>query len=202
MRISVKSDDGQKSKFVLRIFNEEAGNLAFDSVELILGNEDDVSVTEAHAKIAVDIKNDFIQDNDEKAVRFIIAQKIFLANIKKLGAGNAFIEEIAANKMLAKAGYGDALVYYYYILISRMSRKVGFDEFLFINIPWLSLHGVDDYDAKFFLGLKSKFSYKRDYNTITRDLFELLKGGVRGNDIIKAARLYGGMHAGNQIQME
>lgn len=200
MRLIVKASETDDAKLVAKVFYKEVNNItAFTVVELVLGDTDDISVTDAHALINVDMRNDFIREHDEKAIRFLIAQKIFLANIKKMDIREPFIEEVMANKMLAKAGYGDLLVYYYYSLVPRMHKDMGFEEFMLLNIPWLSLHGIDDYDAQFFLSLKSKFSYKKNYERDTAELFELLKGEIKGAVVEKALRLYRGLYAGYQI---
>ncbi len=200
MRLVVKADDSAEARLVSRIFREEAGNItAFSVVELVLGDSDEVAITDAHARICVDMRSDFIREADEKAVRFIVAQKIFLANVKRLEIGEPVIEEIAANRMLARAGYEDALVYYYYSLISRLGKNLGFEEFMLLNIPWLSLSGVDNYDAEVFLKIKKKFSYKSRYEEASRELFELLKGEIRGPAAAKAVKLYRGLYASNQV---
>ncbi len=200
MRLVVKSDDSKDAKFVARIFREEAANIAaFGVVELVLGDSDEVAITDAHARICIDMRNDFVHEADEKAVRFIVAQRIFLANVKRLEINESVIEEIAANRMMAKAGYVDALVYYYYNLISGMKKNAGFEEFMLLNIPWISLQGVDNYDADFFLKLKSKFSYKSRYDEDTKELFELLKGDLRGPSIAKAVKIYRGLYANHQV---
>lgn len=200
MRLIVKAQQGEESRLVVRLFREEIGHIgAFSIVELVLGDSDEVSVTDAHARISMDLRNDFVREKDEKAVRFMVAQRIFLANIKRLGVGEPFIEEILVNKALAKAGYEDNLVYYYYSLFSTMKTSLSFEEFMTLNVPWLSLHGIDDYDEKFFLDLKSRFSYKENYKRDTAELFEMLKGDLKGPAVVKAVRLYRGLYAGNQI---
>lgn len=200
MRLVVKAAECDEARLVSKIFYEEVNNItAFSVVELVLGDEDEISVSDAHARISMDLRNDFIQERDEKAIRFMVVQKIFLANIKRLEIGEQFIEEIMANKMLAKIGYEDALVYYYYTLISKMKHNLGFEEFIFVNLPWLSLYGIDNYDAGVFLDLKSRFGYKKNYERDTKELFELLKGDMKGHDVTKAVRLFRGLYAGNQI---
>lgn len=200
MRLILKGAEGEEAGLVSRIFREEVANItAFSVVELVLGDSDEILITDAHARIGVDMRNDFIREMDEKAVRFIVAQKIFLANIKRLEIGEPFIEEIVTNKMLAKSGYEDALVYYYYTLLSRMRKSIGFEEFMLASIPWLSLYGIDEHDSNLFLGIRSKFSCRKNYETSSRALFELLKGELRGPVISKAVKLYRGLYAGNQI---
>lgn len=200
MRLSVKANESEEAKLVSRIFLDAARNITtFGVVELVLGDSDEISVSDACAKISIDMRNDFIQEQDEKAIKFIVAQKTAVANMKRLEIGESVIEEILANKMLAKAGYGDALVYYYYSLISKMNRNIGFEEFILLNIPWLSLYGIDDYDAKFFLELIPRFNYKKSYELTTKELFSLLKGKLQGQDVVKAVRLYRGLYANNQI---
>lgn len=197
MRLIVKGGEG--SAF-LKIFYEEIRNAGpFSVVELILCDEDRIDVTDAHARISVDMRNDFIQEGDEKAMRFMAAQKIFLANVKRLDIGEPFIEEVMANRALAKAGYGDFLVYYYYILVSKMKKSLGFEEFIFASIPWLSLHGIDDYDTNTFQKMLSRFSYKKNFERDTKELFDVLKADIKPADVLKAVRLYRGLYAGYQV---
>jgi len=200
MWLIIKSDESPEAKLFSSIFRQEVNNLtAFAIVELILGDEDSVSVTGTHSRISIDLRNDFIQEKDEKAVRFFVAQKIFLANIKRLEIGEPFIEEILANKAVAKAGYEDALVYYYYTLISKMRKNPDFEEFMLLNVPWLSLHGIDDYDSKVFLKALSRFDYSKKYEPAVAELFGLLKGDIKGQDIMKAVKLYRNLYARNQV---
>lgn len=200
MRLIFKAKECEEAKLVSSIFREEVRNItAFSVVELILGEEDEISVSDACAKISIDLRNDFIQEKDEKAIRFLVAQKISITNIKRLEIGEEFVEEIAANKMLAKAGYEDALVYYYYNLISKMDKKMGFEEFVFLNIPWLSLNAIDDHDTKLFLNIIPRFNYNRNYGQDTKELFDILKGELKGPAIMKAVKLYRGLRAGYKI---
>lgn len=200
MRLIIKSEESQEAKLVSGIFRREASHLtAFGAVELVLGDEDDVAVTDGHSRISIDMRNDFIQEKDEKAVRFIVAQKIFLANIKRLEIGEPLIEEILANKALAKAGYEDMLVYYYYTLMSKMRKKPDFEEFMLLNVPWLSLNGIDDYDSGVFLKALSRFEYSKKYELASAELFELLKGDLKGQAVMKAVKLYRNLHAHHQV---
>ncbi len=181
MRVIKKSSDEETAKLVYPLFDAILGELYlenfFDEVELFLGNKDKVFAGKNKLVISLDCRNDFIQSRDKKATRAILLHQIFHGVSGKYLKGMPhFIEDIIINKEMIKRGYGDDLIYYYYLyLMGHGATVADLEDFLNVNVPWLSFHSLDEYNSDFLKKIIARFRDKKRFEKSSKELFSALQ---------------------------
>lgn len=149
----------------------------FDKIELNIGAKEGVFIEKRSAKILLDHKNRYIQNSDRKAIKILILHQLFHAitrqYMKKLPH---VIEDVIINKDLIKRGYGDDLLYFYYIhMVNHPKHIENIEDFLELNIPWLSFFSLDSYNSEFLKKMTTRFEGIKKFESQSKKLFSVMK---------------------------
>jgi len=123
----------------------------------------------------------------------ILLENMFLSSLNKLelrskiGSMHPVIEDIIVNRRIASL-YQEEIMYVFSMhLFERRKVIESMEDFLSINIPWLSLYHVDEYKWKYLRKMLENFKYEKSYEEKTKKLFPLLKKDLRINDVREKA---------------
>lgn len=169
------------SKTVSDTFNTVLGEVPlekfFDKIELNLGEKEDVIIAKRSAKILLNYKSQPIQNNDRKAIKILILHQLFHAITQQyMKPLPHMLEDVIINKDLIKRGYGDDLLYFYYIQMMKHPKQIkDIEDFLELNIPWLSFFSLDDYNSEFLKRMINRFEDRKKYETKSTKLFSAMK---------------------------
>ena len=191
MRIIKRLDKDKTSKFISEIIDAVIIEYGYNFFENLLfrSGKDAVEVDDKNAKIAIDKDNIFIKERDSRAARILILQKLELAFLKKRKRPPDYIEKLIVNRRLAKK-FGKDLFYFYYVFLTREKKEIkDMDNFLELNLPWLSFYGVDKYNSSFLLKMLDSFENRKLFQQQTRNLFLALKKDMENeNNLVKAIK--------------
>ncbi|MEM7819784.1 MAG: hypothetical protein QXD48_03065 [Candidatus Aenigmatarchaeota archaeon] len=181
MRIIKKFvENDEKIKLISNIFDSIIKNFDFiqhfDSLEFHVRDKNIVKLYNNTALISIDYNNEIIQDRDERAIRSMILHQLYHLIIKRRYQIDMphLIEDILINREMIKDGYGDDVFYIYYIYLIK-KKEVDFNDFIIINIPWLSFYRFDKYNSEYLKDMIKRIKYKKEYEERTKKLFEILK---------------------------
>lgn len=141
-----------------------------DSLEIRLDRDEYILVDGRKAVISISTDNRFVADNDKEGMEILLIRKII--SLKFSGP----LSEILADREIIRLGLADKLFYYYYVLLS--SRKAeNIEDFIELNIPWISFYPHDKENAKFLKEMAEKhiFGNRKEYEAATEKLFGLLQ---------------------------
>ena len=191
MRLIKKLEKDEKARFVSKLIDSvliETGCNSFERLVFSLG-EDNVEFKDSTAKISLDKNNIFIAEKDTRATRILILQKLELAFLRKHKKIPGYIENLIINRRIIKKFSKDFFYFSYLYLIKEEKNVKDIDKFLNINLPWLSFHGLDDYNSNFSLKMLKIFKYRKAFQQQTRKLFLALKQDLENEDnLIKAMK--------------
>ncbi len=189
----------EKTQLVSAIFDEclkELNYQFFNKIELHLQKEDEMKLDFPDAYIYLNYSDPFIQSSDKKAIKIILLKKLICLAIMSKNPDKKipdFIMEILTNREIIRKGHGKDLFYYYYIILLQYEppRIQELSIFLKINIPWLSFVSLDNYDSKFLKKFIDRFEYTKAFESMTRDLFLVVKEDLsKGKLLDKAIEAY------------
>ncbi len=142
-----------------------------DSLEVTLGNDDYILSDGKRAVISISKNNYFVIENDKKGIEILLLKRIL--SLKFSGP----LSEILADREIIKFGLSEKLFYYYYVLLSLTRKINGIEDFVQINIPWLSFYPYDKENSKILHELEGKhtLNYRKEFQAATAKLFALLQ---------------------------
>jgi len=194
--------DNRKTNVVSKIFDEILKEVAyflkFDTIKLEFKNEFKSEIEGNNALIYLDYKNDFIQNSDEKAIRFLILKQFFYIFVtrkidKKLPK---FIEDLMIGREILKNGYSKELSYFYYAALTNTKIRSK-NDILYANLPWLIFYKTDNFNYDLFKKAASKIT--EDYaDQNLKNLTKLLKKDLwTEKNLQKAIKFYEDFYANN-----
>lgn len=129
--------------------------------------------------------------NDDDIIRGLIVHEIFhrVVKEKNIWTGIEFIDDVIANREAIKNGFGKELFNYYYLHFLKRDEINDLEEFLKLNIPWLSFHG-HEYEKQFLRELVNKCKYRKLFLQKTRRLFEAMQKEMKEKDIENVVKIY------------
>ena len=171
----------KKTKLISDVFNSILGEMAlekfFDKIEISIEEKDDSNINNRNAKISLDYRNPFIQNSDRRAIKILILHQIFHAITRQyVKPMPHVVEDVIINKELIKRGYGDDLLYFYYIYLVNHHKGVNnIEDFLHINVPWISFFSLDDYNSAFLKRIINKFENTKKFQKQSKKLVSVMK---------------------------
>lgn len=188
---------------VSRIFDDAVKEIApflkFNTITLELKNDFNSKMADNSATVYLDYTNDFIQNTDEKAIRFFILREFFKIFVKKKNGINIpeFVEELIVNREMVKNGYANEVSYFYYAILARKPKIKSKEDFLYINLPWLIFYEKDEFYCSFFKKLSTKLVKKYNNPYAAKVLNTLKKNLWDRKNLENAARVCGDFYANN-----
>ncbi len=179
MRIIKNIDD----EFISKTTN----NLVFyvgdilNSLEINLGDEDYVLMENRRAVVSIDKNNKFITENNKECVEILIAKRILSLRFYSP------LSDILADREIVRIGLSKKLFYYYYILLSSPRKIKNIEDFLQINIPWISFYPYNKNYSEYLKDLLHSFDYQKEFESSAEKLFSLLKKNLYTDKAIKEA---------------
>jgi hypothetical protein len=187
------------SKIFDEILKEVAYFLKFDSITLEFKNEFKSEIESNNASIYLDYKNVFIQNSDEKAIRFLILKQFFYLSItrkidKKLPK---FIEDLIVGREMLKNGYSKELSYFYYAYLVNSQKIKNKSDILYANLPWLIFYKADIFNYNLFKKAAAKITEEYEDQNL-KNLTNLLKKDLWSEkNLQKAIKFYEDFYANN-----
>ncbi len=179
MKIIKSIDDA----FISNIFNSVApyGNF-LDSLEIILWDDDYILSDGKKAVISISKNNYFIIENDKKGIEILLLKRILSLKFFSM-------QELLADREIIKLGLSEKLLYYYCVLLSLPKRINSIEDFVQINIPWLSFYPYDKENAALLKNMAEKYSpgNRKEFEARTAKLFALLQRNLYTSKAISEA---------------
>ena len=154
-----------------------------DSLEIRLGRDEYILVDGRKAVISISTDNRFVADNDKEGMEILLLKKMI--SLRFSGP----LSEILTDREIVRLGMADKLLYYYYVLLSSRRRTESIEDFIELNVPWLSFYPHDKENAKFLEEMAEKhiFSNRKAYEAATEKLFGLLQRNLYTSRAINEA---------------
>ncbi len=147
------------------------GNI-LDSLEIRLGDEDYVLVDGRMAVVSISRNNQFVAENDKDGIGVLVMKRIL--SLRSPGP----LSEILADREIIRLGLSDKLLYYYYALLYSQRRISSVEDFVQMNVPWLSFHPHDKNNAQLLKELAERLcmpEHRKEFEAATERLFALLQ---------------------------
>ncbi len=151
----------------------------FNSLDMKIGDIDAVFQNEGTMTIIFDKKEYFIRQADARGMKVLVLKRLNYAALQmKTGIGG-IVNEIVSNRKVAVC-CPDDLVYYFYTNLHRHGKSISdIKEFIGINVPWISFHGVDKEAESFMKEAVYSFHYTKVFERRCESLFESMKKDLR-----------------------
>lgn len=121
-----------------------------------LGDKDALYAKGNELHIEFDKNDVFIKNCDPDGIKILVLRKLLISGFK-MDAPEIIVKLLADRKIMSE-GFSRELVYYYYCsLITRKRTIKNFEDFLEVNLPWLSFSRADRYNSEFFRQLAGMF---------------------------------------------
>ncbi len=157
----------------------------FDRLEMHVCYETKAETRGRSCILSIDYNDMFVQQRDARGVAVLIARLLFKIITREThGELPEVIENIIANRMMIRRGYGDDLVYYYYQKNLFLPQPETPLQQLEQEVAWLSFYPEDRYNAEF-------LRRKRGGMKSAEGLIERLRGDLDGGENLNAVlRIY------------
>mgnify|MGYP001570356439 CR=1 FL=1 len=153
-----------------------------DSLEIRLDRDEYILVDGKKAVISISTDNRFVADNDKEGMEILLIKKII--SLRFSGP----LSEILADREIIRLGLADRLFYYYYVLLSSHRKIENIEDFIELNIPWISFYPHDKENAKFLKEMVEKHIFRsQEYEAATAKLFGLLQRNLYASRAISEA---------------
>lgn len=116
----------------------------FGRMELHVRDENKVVLHDETCIIVLDYNDLPVREADSKGITALLLRMLFRAVVRGRRSLPGPVEDIIANRLMIRKGYGDLLMYYYYqkAALHELGEEEG-------DIAWLSFHPEDRYNADF-----------------------------------------------------
>ncbi len=191
-KFSEKRDEA--TAFAFSVFDNTIINFAhlipYDSVKFIIGREDKTEKTEAGLLMAINHRNRFIMEKDDKAIRIIVLENIIRLSLSE--SLPKFIENVIVYRTMIKEGLGDDFLCYCLSLLAEDENTTNksLDGFLEASSIWLGFCGQDNYSSLMLRDIVRKKTRRNEYEPRSRKLFSLLKKELTKRIIDDAIKEY------------
>ena len=153
-----------------------------DSLEIRLDRDEYILVDGRKAVISISTDNRFVADNDKEGMEILLIKKII--SLRFSGP----LSELLADREIIRLGLADRLFYYYYVLLSSHRKIENIEDFIELNIPWISFYPSDKENAKFLKEMTEKHIFRsQEYEAATEKLFGLLQRNLYTSRAISEA---------------
>lgn len=121
-----------------------------------LGDKDAIYADGDELHIEFDKNNVFIKNGDPDCIKILVLRKLLISGFKM--DAPEIIAKLLADRKIMSEGFSRELVCYYYCdLITRKMAIENLEDFLEVNLPWLSFSRADRYNSEFFRQLAGMF---------------------------------------------
>ena len=158
-------------------------HLPFERIELNIRDTTVSVVEDQSALVCIDYNDPVVIEKDKKGVKMLVYRELFRLMFK-------FdiprpIEDVIIDRELIKRGFGEDLFYLYYV--GMMNKKhATLEDYINLNIPWISFSRHDKHNSDFMKRLAKKLA---DSRPECQKLFNLLLN-VPQKDVEKAVKEY------------
>jgi hypothetical protein len=195
MRIVKKSDIGdEKARMVFDIFDKILMKLGYpwkyDVLGLAINEKTSVFVADSKITITLDYNDSLIQEMDKKGIASLILHSLYHVITKdkyNLAEMPHFIEDVLINREMIKDGYDDYVFYSSYLFLLRKKHVSSLEDYLMVNIPWLSFHGMNDYNSEFLKNMLLRIKNMEHYRDRARKLIDVMKKDLTADKNINYA---------------
>lgn len=193
--------DDRKTRIMFDIFDSIITRLEYpwkmERIEFLINDKNSVFVGENMARITTNYNDNIIEDMDKKAMFAMILHGLYHIIIRdkyRLSDLEAqiphFVEDVITNREMIKHGHDDFVFYLSYLYLIRKKHVADIEDYLDINVPWLSFYKLDEYNSKYLKELLVKIKDKEKFKDDSEKLIDLLK-----KDITKESELNHALNA-------
>jgi len=133
--------------------------LPYERIEFFLSATGGIKENDSSLLVYLPYKNYFFEHNDRRGMKILVLKHIFMIDAKiKFKDYPKFLAELDAYRKIIKNGFSEELYYYFFIHLMKKDKHVKtLNDYIDINIPWLSFYKLDDYISDFFKEFAKKF---------------------------------------------
>jgi len=136
-------------------------------------------VDDKKAVISINKNNRFVMENDRKGIEMLLAKRILSLRF------SSSLSELFVDREIINLGLSEKLFYYYYVLLSSPREISNIEDFIQLNVPWLSFYPHDKEYSQFLKEAIPK--HRKEFESATKKLFGMLKKNLYTSKVIKEA---------------
>lgn len=176
----VKNIDDEFVSHVTDIVLSYIGDI-LDSLEIRLEDRDYVLVDDRKAVISISRDNPLL--SDKECAEILLMKRILSLRF------SGMLSELLTDREIIRLGLSKKLFYYYYVLLSSPRSIDSIEDFIQINIPWISFYPHDKESSRFLHEMAEKYSsnYRKEFEAAAERLYALLKKNLYTESAIREA---------------
>ncbi len=183
---------GDDERFIFTCFDNVLKKifceLKYSAIKIEIADKTASFVKENSAFVLVDKNSFYVKSRDEKFTSIVMAK-----NVLSLPLSNELpepLKDLIVFRKIIKAGFSDALSYYFYVLLSSREYK-GIAGFVEANIPWLCYVNNDQYYSELFYAATKNMGFPSHCWKKCSSLFGIMRKDVLFSDNLeRAERIY------------
>ncbi len=193
----------QGHKILSKVFDEVLfklwHKLFLSRLEIILTNYHGYEINGRTARIFFDKNEEYLKNEDERGIKAILAHQFFhiILRLRGFSTKHHLIEDVMANREAIKHGFGNELFYHMYNTLIKKKNVKSFEEYLFLHVPWLSFHTIDEHAKNFLRDLLRHVNYPKSFDTKSKKIIKKLKSKSFDEELVKKLERY--LNANNKI---
>ena len=170
MKLSANGMEGNVLHALTRFVSYAAG---YAKIYAKLGDKDAIYAEGNELHLEFDKNNTFIKNGDPDGIKILVLRKLLISGFK-MDAPEIIVKLLADRKIMNEGFSRELVCYYYCSLIMRKRAIENFEDFLEVNLPWLSFSRSDSYNSEFFRQLVSMFGRREEFEAPCGKLLSLM----------------------------